>query len=143
MASGVDMEAILEKATHPLDLLRTVQWVSKYLWFLSWDPVSASSPYFVNLLTTLAELQGVARPTPPPKVPEGAGGSFTGLGLCMRSVLDGLWERLGGRPGEASEGGVPPWATGAGGGEAAAEVDPRLMQLCCPLLDQARLNLQV
>lgn len=194
----MDVKAILGQAMDTTDLLRRVQWISKYLWFLSWDPASAKSPYFSSLLRTLAGLHEVGRTaTQPladsilraecsgdgqssdPVVPgsisrarlhgasrtadhgaadtgsgesgscEGqggvstAGGSFTGLGLCMRSVLDSLWERLGGRPGVPVEGVLPEWPAGAGGGGVVLEVDSRLMQLCCPLLEQARLSLQV
>jgi hypothetical protein len=156
--ASVDVKAILGQATEPIDLLRLVQWISKYLWFLSWDSASAKSPYFSSLLRTLAGLQGVGRTADRGATDTGRGdlgpgegrggvatasGSFTGLGLCMRSVLDSLWERMGGKPGLPIEGVLLNWPAGAGGGEDALEVDSRLMQLCCPLLEQARLNLQV
>ena len=141
----------------PVDLLRAVQWATQYLWFLPSDRTSHTQ--CASLLSKLAELQAVS------KLSEGwqtsefkdsdlaaqyrsnkdAGNddscsSMSSVQLCMRSVLDALWERLGSAP-EAQPASALKGCLRSN--DADNPVHPRLMQLCLPLLDQARLALQV
>lgn len=70
----------------------------------------------------------------------GASERFSTLQICMRSILEALAERLGGLP-EAldRQALVIEWEDA----DCKTNLHPRLLQLCCPLLDQARIALKV
>ena len=106
-------------------------YVFRYLWFLPWDPGSACSQYFSAVLSTLAALHRSSSLQP-------LSAAFSSVQLCLRSLLDGLSERMGGFNADVADrsGGLPFSAVGG-------EVDAGLMQLCCPQLEQSRWALQV
>lgn len=134
-----------------------MQWISQYLWFLPLDPTAAKSRYYSSLIRLLARLhpslsltaagaqtgsvdRGPAKASAAGRSSDELRPRITSLQVCMRSVLESLWARLGALPELSHEEG--------GDFTAARDVlvttlDPRLIQLCCPLLNQARLALQV
>ena len=148
---AVDIGTILAQKLAPVDLLRAVQWTAQYLWFLPSDPSSARLVPYSSILQKLAELH-ISSLTPSREGRgDGTGGAawhktltkipgcFSTLQVCMRSVLEALAERLGGLPdADSQQLGAFSWLEA----ESKAQL-PRLFQLCCPLLDQARLALQV
>ena len=151
MPHAVDVSSILAQKLNPVDLLRAVQWTAQYLWFLPSDPASARLELCSSVLQKLAGLQ-ISSTTPSMqglrKGTEEATGHerwtttprcFSTVQICIRSVLEALAERLGGLP-EATR--QPRDDINWKEAESKAQIHPRLIQLCCPLLDQARLALQ-
>lgn len=151
--------AVLRQNLQAVDLLRGVQWITQYLWFLPSDPIFAKALSRGSLLSTLAGLYAATKEpagsaanvvdTRKPAVDneesltvqrEMESAPFSAVQICMRSVLEALWERLGSLP-EASIG--QPFQHLASSLKEESRVPPRLMQLCCPLLDRACLALQV
>ncbi len=153
----LDVASILAQRLAPIDMLRAVHWVAQYFWFLPCDPSSASLPPCSSILQFFSQLhlssktpieqdvvlsgKAVQRLDSPPD--PGAGFpsrcQFSTLQICMRSVLEALAERLGGLPevnNQQHEG--ADWREA----DSRAQVHERLLQLCCPLLDQARIALQ-
>ncbi|KAK9821451.1 hypothetical protein WJX81_000950 [Elliptochloris bilobata] len=133
-------------------LLWTTPWVVRYLWFLgpgaAWGseparggPETASGgPGAARTLAALAALQRspVLRPGHP---------AFGPAALCLRCLLDMFMERMAAAgvalPQAKPDGGGATWETLVRVGETGdGDVDARLLQLCCPLLDHARRALQ-
>lgn len=149
---------ILRQDLQPADLLRAVHCTAQYLWFISSEAFATGLQPCSGLLSLLAsEYTACRQPLEGLMHRESPSGGFTSPGsqakegwssrsssmslhVCMRSVLETLWERLGslpnaqGRPDPRVLRSQPPKDV---------QLPPRLLQLCCPLLDQARLALQV
>lgn len=138
----LDARSALLRVNSSLRLLQTIQWISRYLWFLPSHPTAS-----LAFDSVLAELAALRRRTE--LVPAARG--FGNLAFCLRSLLDGLFERLSrGEPSSPvavreDHDLAPTIATALlsdddGGVQL---VDAKLVQLCCPALDRSRQALVV
>lgn len=154
----MDVETILSQQLAAVDLLRAVQWISQFLWFLPSDSSAAKLTPCSPVLQKLAQLHassmipsrmgseadsdGALDLQPLEASDTGLPGAFrrfSTLQICIRSVLEALAERLGGLP-EAVDQQQPVIEWEDAGSK--TQLHPRLLQLCCPLLDQARIALE-
>ena len=140
---GEELIQALYNARSGHNLLLTVYLITQYLWFVPWDPGTLETPDFEMLVSNLSELHNSTALRPGSK-------AFSTTQLCLRSLLEILWGRIGVSPGEAyAQGGKSPahnrWElqTEDEASTTDKQVDPRLVQLCCPTLDQARSALKV
>ena len=155
----MDVESTLNQHLATVDLLRAVQWIAQFFWFLPSDPSSAKLTPCSTVLQKLAELHaGSMIPSKRGSQTQareessllqleisdtgltGASQSFSTLQVCMRSIIEALAERLGGLPEAADQQHIViEWEDA----DSKTQLHPRLLQLCCPLLDQARIALKV
>ncbi len=137
---AVDLNAVLRAALLSNSLEWGLPWVAQYLRFLSHDPHAYSSEHVQQVLH---KLQSLHRCTV--LLPHSA--AFGPVALCLRSVLDDHLEQIADI--EIIEAGSDnAWQTLVTTWSEAADlrqpvVDPRYMQLCCPLLEHARQAVQV
>lgn len=137
---AVDLNAVLHAALLSNSLEWGLPWVAQYLRFLSHDPYAYSSEHVQQVLCKLRSLHRCAV-----LLPQSA--AFGPVALCLRSVLDDHLEQIADI--EVTEAGsddawqtlVKSWSEAADLRQAV--VDPRYMQLCCPLLEHARQTVQV
>lgn len=135
----VDISGALDRAEDFTTLLQTVHWATCLLRFLPPAQIWRANPVGSPLARGIARLAALRHHTR--LIPAAAGFGAGHLGL--RGMLDAILERL-----------QYPEDMGLGVGSRnarleslltknAASVDPRIMQLCCPLLEQATAALQV
>ncbi len=137
---AVDLNAVLHAALLSNSLEWGLPWVAQYLRFLSHDPYAYSSQRVQQVLHKLRSLHRCAV-----LLPQSA--AFGPVALCLRSVLDDHLEQIADI--DVTEAGSDvAWQTLVKTWSEAADlkqpvVDPRYMQLCCPLLEHARQAVQV
>lgn len=150
-----EIGSVVAQKLAPIDLLRMVHWTAQYLWFLPSDPSSARLLPCKSILQQFTKLHFSTLTPSKQGLEDGTGGvieqkqdtilsnapgCFSTLQICIRSVLEALAERLGGWPeADSLQLTIINWQDI----DCRAQIHPRLLQLCCPLLDQARLALQV
>lgn len=84
---ALNVRGELQKPRDGLAILLTLQWVTRYLWFLPGDPASAAADYFRGVMASLANLR-----QQPELRPSAAG--FGTVRFCVRSLLDALFDRF-------------------------------------------------
>lgn len=137
---AVDLSATLHAALQSSSLEWVLPWITQYLRFLSHDPFAHSSDHIQQVLCKLQSLHRCTALLPQSR-------AFGPVALCMRCVLDDHLEQVAGVEmlntvcDEAWQALVQTW------GETAdlrrPVLDPRCIQLCCPLLEHARQAVQV
>ncbi|KAA6417830.1 MAG: hypothetical protein FRX49_12186 [Trebouxia sp. A1-2] len=136
---AVDLNAVLHAALLSNSLEWGLPWVVQYLRFLSLDPHACSSE---NVQQVLHKLESLHRCTV--LLPQSA--AFGPAALCLRSVLDDHLEQIAdievtqAASDDAWQALVKTWSEAADLRQPV--VDPRYMQLCCPLLEHARQAVQ-
>ena len=137
----LDVRSALLQAGNSLHLLQTVQWATRYFWFLPSDPDASLA--FYPVLADFAALRRRAELVP-------AARGFESLPFCLRSLLDGLFERL--KIGDNSfsvtvrtDHDLPPNVAALlnADEEGKQAIDSKFVQLCCPVLDTSRQALVV
>lgn len=137
-----DFAELLQSAKSNSQFIVSLFLVTQYLWFVPWATACLDSPRFREIKEKLVRFQHVESLKP-------GSTSFSLASLCVRSILESFWQRLGGvsLP-ENTVGGDEPEiqsmfiADVQFGDYMHSWLDSGLMRTFCPLLNQATLTLK-